>query len=463
MTPKMGKLKKNTLLTLIGFISVFTLAAQPKIIDKVIATVGDNIILMSDLEAQKLQAIQAGYQLPADVECVYLEELMYQNLLVNQAELDSIVISDEQVDAEMENRLRSIEAQMKGQKDEKGNPITIESFYGKSKTQIKEEFRITIKKRLQAQEVERKITADITVSPRDVSAFYDKQPKDSLPYINTKLIFQQIAVFPTITKSDKQRAINTLNEIRKDIVDNGKSFETQARIHSMDPGSAQQGGKLEATRGMMVKPFEATAYNLKVGEISNVFETEYGFHIMKLIDRKGDDYVVNHILITPEFSRDSLDAASKRLDECYRALKENRITWDDAVKKYSNDANTKENKGIITNPISGEQMWDIEDVNQVDPQMFQLTDALEKGQVTAPTIYMDFNERKQGLRIVRLMERTKPHVANLTDDYNLIRTAAENEKKQEAKDKWTANRVASAYVRIDEQYKNCIFRNKWGQ
>ena len=447
--------------SLIVLLTAFNSFAQPKVIDKVVAQVGDNIILLSDLENQKVQAIQNKMTVNAKSDCLYLEEMMYQSLLVNQAELDSVVISDEQVDAEMENRLRNIEAQMRGVKTENGNPMTIEEFYGKSRVQIKEEFRDVIKRRLQGQEVERGITQNTSVSPREVQAFYDSQPKDSLPFINTQLAFQQIVIFPTITKADKAKAKKKLEDIRKDIVVNGKDFETQVRIHSMDPGSAQQGGLIEATRGMMVKPFEATAYNLKVGEISDVFETEFGYHIMKLLQVKGDDYVCLHILIVPEFSRDSLASASKRMDECAAALRENRITWDDAVKKYSNDPNTKENKGIITNPITGEQMWDIEEVNQVDPQMFQLTDVLEKGEVTSPSFYNDFLERKQGLRIVRLMERTTPHQANLKDDYVLIQTAAEGEKKQKAILDWTKSRISTAYIRIDDAYKGCEFQNVW--
>lgn len=434
---------------------------QPKVIDKVVAQVGDNIILLSDIEGMKMQAAQAGAKVTEEAACQYLEELMYQSLLVNQAELDSIVINDEQVDAEMENRLRLIEAPMKGKKTESGKPMTIEEYYGKTRTQIKEEFRAIIKKQMQGKEVERNITKDISVSPREVELFYNKQPKDSLPFINTQLAFQQIVIFPSITKADKQLARMRLEDIRKDIVTNGKSFETQARIHSMDPGSASQGGKLEGTRGMMAKPFETTAYSLKEGQVSDVFETEFGFHIMKLLQRRGDDYVCLHILIIPEFSNDSLAAASNRLAECYEALRTNKITWDDAVKKYSNDPNTKENKGIITNPITGEQTWDVEDVNQVDPQMFQLTDNLEKGEITAPGFYGDFIERKQGLRIVRLMDRTNPHMANLKDDYVLILTAAENEKKQKAILDWTKSRISTAYIRIDDAYKNCQFQNVW--
>jgi peptidyl-prolyl cis-trans isomerase SurA len=442
---------------LLGTTSLF----GQKVIDKVVAQVGDNIILLSDIESQKIQAKQSGIEVPEGADCMYLEELMYQSLLVNQAELDSIVVTDEQVDADMEGRLRQIEAQMKGQKDEHGNPITIESFYGKTRTQIMEEFRPVIRKRLQGQQVESQITADISVSPREVEEFFNKQSPDSLPFINTKLGFQQIAIFPEISKDDKALAFRRIQDIRREIVENGRDFQTMARIHSLDLGSARFGGKIEGTRGMMVKPFETALYNLKKDEVSQVFETEFGYHIIKMDTRSGDDYIVYHILIYAEPTRARVEEASRKIQECYTALKAGTISWDDAVKKYSNDPNTKENRGIITNPITGEQTWDIEDVNMVDPEMFQLTDALEKGGFTPPTFYKDFNERKDAIRIVRVMERTSPHRANLKDDYTLIRTAAENEKKQKAILAWTASRINTAYIRIDDEYKSCPFQNKW--
>lgn len=435
--------------------------AQPKLIDKVVAQVGDNVVLYSEIQGQITSAQQNGLSGEDLDECVILEQMLYNYLLVNQAELDSVVVSDEQVDAEMENRLRSIEAQMKNVKDENGKPITIESFYGKTKLQIKEEFRTAIKKRMQGQEVERGITSKIDVSPLDVDLFFKSIPADSLPYINSQLSFQQITIFPKITKADKQNAFNKLADIRKQIVVNKKDFQTMARIHSMDPGSAKMGGRIEATRGMMVKPFEATAYSLKVGDVSEVFETEFGYHIMQMLDRTGDDYVVNHILIIPEFSLDSLDAAHKRIEKCYQELKSNQITWEEAVKKYSNDPNTKENKGYITNPITGEIKWSIEQVNEVDPMMFQLTNGTEEKEITNPTMYYDFNERKEAIRIVRVDERTKPHIANLKDDYNLFRMMALEDKKQKAINEWTKSKVSSAYIRIDDQYKNCKFQHQW--
>jgi len=445
---------------------LFTLAftktfAQPKTIDKVIAQVGDNIVLYSEIEGQKQSMKQNGVPDESINDCALVEQMLYNFLLVNQAELDSIQISDEQVDAEMENKLRMIENQMKNVKDEKGNPITIETFYGKTKLQIKEEFRAIIKKRMQGQEVERGITATLDVSPLEVENFFTKIPKDSLPYINSQLSFQQIAIFPKITKADKETAFKQISDLRKQIVSGRTTFCSAASFYSEDPGSAKICGRIEGTRGAMVRPFEATAYSLKVGEISEVFETDFGYHFMQLIERKGDDYIVNHILIAPKFSLDSLDASSKRMERCYEELKQNKYTWEDAVKIYSNDVNTKENKGYITNPITGEIKWSVEQVNQVDPMMFQLTDGLELNQITAPTLYYDYNERKEAIRIVRVAERTKPHVGNLTDDYNLFRMMALEEKRQKAIAVWTKTKISTAYIRIDDSFKDCPFENQW--
>lgn len=453
-------MKKSFLFGILVVILSFIGHGQ-KTIDKIAAQVGDNIILYSEIQGQIESMKQNGAPAEEINQCAILEQMMYNYLLVNQAELDSVQISDEQVDAEMENRLRMIESQMKNVKDENGNPITIESFYGKTKSQIKEEFRKSIKQRMQGQEVERGILSKVNVSPREVQEFFDKIPKDSLPFINSQLIFQQIAVFPVLTAQDKERARAELDDIRKQIVDKGKSFETMARLYSQDPGSAKLGGRIEATRGMMVKPFEATAYSLKINQVSNVFETEYGFHIMKLLERKGDDYVCLHILIPASYNPDSIQAAENRINQCYQELREGKITWEQAVQKYSNDKNTRENNGVIMNPITGEIKWSIENINEVDPTMFQMTDGLEKGEFTQVVQYYDYIERRSALRIIRLMDRTKPHVSNLVDDYNMFRMMAEEQKKNEAIIKWTKSRINTIYIRIDDEYKTCDFDYNW--
>jgi peptidyl-prolyl cis-trans isomerase SurA len=438
-------------LLLINWLSVY--GQQDKVlIDKIVAQIGDNIILLSDIEAQKQQAIASGIKENA-ADCSVLEQLMFQELLINQAKLDSIVISDQQVDAEMENRIRTIENQIGGREK-------MEAFYEKTVSQIKDEFRPIIKERLMADEMEHTITKNITVTPKEVQTFYAAIPSDSIPLINSQLSFQQIVHYPEITKDDKKLAYDKLAEIRTAII-NGKSFETQARIHSMDPGSASQGGKIEASRGMMVPTFEAAAFSLNIGEISDIFESPYGYHIVKLLSRKGDDYICQHILIVPEFSPSALQQSALIMDSCYNLLSQHKITWNDAVIQFSNDEATKQNKGIITNPITGEQTWDMEDLNQVDQQIFLLTDALEKGEISRPNLYANIYDRKQGIRIVRLMDRTEPHKANLKLDYALIKRATENDKKQKLVSAWVKTKLGNAYIKIDPEYQNCAFKYNW--
>ncbi len=428
-------------------------AQKTNSIDKIVGQIGDNIILQSDIESQKLQLIQENKQIDLQSDCSILEDLLFQNLLLNQAELDSIKITDAQVDGEMENRIRVIENQIGGRQK-------MEEFYGKTITQIKNEFRPLIRKRLMSEEMQRQITSSASVTPKEIESFYNKLPVDSIPLINAKLSFQQIVVFPKITQDDKQLTINKLKEIREEII-KGKSFETQARLHSQDPGSASQGGKIKASRGMMVPQFESTAFSLKEGEISNVFETDYGYHIIQLLERKGDDYTCRHILMIPEFNRQSLSEASTKMEECFQKLKQNQTTWDEAVLAYSNDVNTKQNKGIITNPITGEQSWSSEDLNQIDQQIFLLTNALNKGDLTQPSLYFDFNEKKQGIRIVRLMNRTSPHRANLKEDYALIQRATEASKKEEILSKWVIDKIGNAFIKIDSNLSECKFKYPW--
>lgn len=458
------KLKPSILLTVITslFFTLDTSAqiigsdigGDAKIVDRILAQIGNNIILLSDIENQRIQALSQNMELNNDSECFMLEEMLYQNLLVNQAKLDSVDISDGQVNSEMENRLRTIEAQIGGKQK-------LEEFYGKTYTQIKDEFREIIRDRLLAQEMERQITSEVLTTPRDVRRFYDNIPKDSLPFINEHIALQQILIYPKITQKEKTEAIDKMRTWREDVISGSRSFEALATVHSKDLGSARQGGKISASRGMMVRPFEAAAFSLEVGEISDVVETQYGYHIIQLIDRKGDDYTVRHILTYPEVSRKSLMDAAALMDECYDRLTKGEISWDDAVKAYSEDEETKQNKGNIANPYTGEQYWDVQYINEIDPQIFGLTNSLKVGQFSQPALYEDARNRKEGVRIVRLADRTAPHVANLKDDYSFIQRAAENKKKEDIIEKWVNDNLRNAYIRIDKNYEQCPFRYDW--
>ena len=444
-----------------SFILVLCLfnSIKAQLIDKIVAQVGDEIILLSNIQALKLQQIQERNldikDLSSLSDCKIIEDLMYQNLLLNQAKIDSLPVSDEQVDSEMENRIRYIISSMPGGREQ------FEKFYGKTTTQIKEDFRVIIRNQILARDMQQKLTSAVSVTPKEVEAYFKSLPKDSIPYINMKLSFQQIAFFPTITQEDKNKIYNDLRDIRSKILAGEKSFEYFARTKSEDPGSASQGGKITASKGMMVPAFEAAVFTLKPGEISEVFESEYGFHIVKLNSRLGEDYTCQHILLTVKSSDESLNEAAIKIDSCYALLTENKISWEEAVVRFSNDENTKQNKGIITNPRTGEQTWDMQDLNEIDREIYVLTDALEETKFTQPNVYFDIMARKQGFRIVRLMKRYPPHIANLTDDYVLIKRAAENDKMQKTLEKWVASKVSNVYIRLDDSLKNCDFNYKW--
>jgi peptidyl-prolyl cis-trans isomerase SurA len=439
---------------LLSFCCIGWLAAQPIVLDKIAAQVGDNIILFSDLKIQEMQAKEAKIEIDSTFDCRMLEELMIEQVLVNQAKLDSIFIADEQVDADMENRLRLIQQQMGGRQK-------LEEFYGMTYSEIKDKFRESIRSKMLADEMRNTITMGLSVTPKEVTSFFNALPADSIPYINMQLGFQQIVIYPEITKEDKKIAYEKLSGLRNDIVVSGKSFESIARLYSMDPGSAPMGGKIAATKGMMVPQFESTVFKLKPNEISEIIETEFGYHIIKLLSRAGEDFVCLHILIRPEFSIKAVNRASQRMDSCYRMLKMNELTWEQAVARFSNDALTKQNKGIITNPKNASQMWDMSDLNEIDQQIYLLTDAMEEGDVTQPNLYMDFMTREQGIRIVRLMKRVPAHKANLNDDYALIKQAAESDKRTRILNRWVDSKLGNAYIRIDSEYLACPFIHQW--
>ncbi len=431
-----------------------TTSSSGSVIDEIVAQVGDYPILLSDIEAERIQLMSEGEDMGKDAQCNILERLLYQKLLLNQAKLDSIEITDEQVNAEMENRLRMIENQI-------GSREKLEEFYGKTYGQIKEEFREVIRDRMLSQEEERQVTQNAEVSPKEVNKFFKSIPEDSIPYINEKIAIQQIVIYPKITQESRNAVIKKLKKWREEIISGERSFAALATIHSEDKGSAKEGGKIKASRGMMVKPFEAAVFSLKPGEVSNVVETQYGYHLIQLISRKGDDYEVRHILLSPEIGHDELAAAATLMDECYAQLKKNEITWNQAVKEYSEDEDTRQNQGNLANPYTGNQYWDIANINDIDPQIYGVVNGLETGEVSSPSMYSDRKLRKQGVRIVRIKDRTEPHKANMDDDYNFIKKAAENNKKQKIILHWVNDKIKKTYIQIDEEFNQCNFNYSW--
>lgn len=427
-----------------------------KVIDKVVAKIGDEIILLSDVQNQRLQQIQEGVDGTKDSDCAILEEFMYEKLLVTQAKIDSLFVADEIVNQEMENRLRYIAEQI-------GSIEKLEEFYGKSVAQIKADFFELIKKRMLAEQMKAKITENVKITPKEVNNYYKNLPKDSIPYINSKVSVAQIVIYPEITDNDKSAAQNRLQGILDDVSAGKIRFETAATLNSDDPGSKVSGGDLGwQTRGTMVPEFEAALFKLKPSEISPVFETQYGYHIVQLIDRKGDNYHSRHILIMPRVNDMELVKASTRIDSIHKELKKGTITFEEAARRFSNDENSKFNGGKIVNPYSGDYFWDIQNINDIDPQMSRLVDILKPGQYSTPSLYNNLFEQKQGIRIVKLITKTEPHLANLKSDRQLIELSALNKKKQKVIDRWISSKISGNYVEISPEYiKDCDFKYDW--
>lgn len=426
------------------------------VVDRVVAQVGENVILFSDIEIQKLQLLSQDVQISSDIDCRLLEELLYQNLLLNQAKIDSIVIPDAQIGGEAERRLRMIEEQLKGRKN-------LEMYYGKSYDQIREEFKEIMRDRMLAERMERTITSDVQMSPRDVKRFFDEVSKDTLPMVGDQIALQQIVVYPKVSQRAKSTAIEELKKIRNDVIRGSRDFSLAATSVSDDKESAKNGGLIQAAKGMMVRPFETAALALNIGEISDVVETQFGFHIIQLVDRQGDNYTVRHILKIPEVDGMAISQAARVIEECVKRIQDNEITWKEAVREYSEHDATRQNEGNLVNPYTEESFWEIDALRQIDPNLYQIVLRMNPGEVSDPLPFEDVQSAKIGLRVLRVREKRDAHRANLKDDYSLIKQAAMNLKREEAIHNWVTTHAKNTFVRVDSQYQSCSFMYEWGE
>lgn len=428
-----------------------------RVIDKVVAQIGDEIILLSDIQNQRLQMIQEGMDGDASTDCAILEEFLHEKLLVNQAKIDSVEVPDEMVNQEMEQRIRYIADQI-------GSVEKLEEFYGKSVAKIKAEFFEAIKKRMLADQMKQIITENVRITPKEIKTFYNDLPKDSIPYINSTVTVAHLVLYPEITQRDRDNARKTLATVRQDVLDEKLSFTAAATRYSDDMGSRIQGGDLGwQTRGTMVPAFEAALFKLEPNEISEIVETQFGYHVIQLLERKGDNFHSRHILIQPKISDQALVKAATRIDSIYNAIQRKTLTFSEATRLFSDDEDSKYNGGQILNPYTQDYSWDMQNINSIDPQMYQMVQSLTPGKMTSPTLYTNVMERnKEGVRIVKLISKTKPHLASLNTDRQLIEQAALNKKKQEVIDKWITQKISKNYIRIAPEYTSeCKFKYEW--
>ncbi|NVO03835.1 MAG: peptidylprolyl isomerase [Bacteroidetes bacterium] len=444
-------MKKTLLVLIIIFFSITIQRsiAQEKIVDQIVAIVGANIVKLSDIETQYSQYMAQGLLKGENEKCNILEELLFQKLLLNQAQLDSIVISDNQIESELDRRLRYFIKQI-------GSQEKLEEYYNKSIVEIKFEFREAIKEQLLAQNMQSKITENIKITPSEVKTFYNNIPKDSLPLIPSVVEIGQIVKQPPLSIEETKYIKEKLTGFR-DRVLKGENFSALAVLYSEDPGSAKKGGELGFFgKGEMFPEFEAASFALKANDVSPVIETKAGFHIIQLIERRGEMINVKHILLMPKVAPEDLSKAKISLDTIYAAMESKKISFADAALKYSDDP-SKANKGIMVNPQSGSSKFK---PDELDPSVFFVIDKLKNGEFSKP-VPMKTEDGKQAYRILYLKSKTEPHRANLNDDYDSIQEMALNEKRSKAIAEWINVKAAATYINIVDEFKKCNFQSKW--
>ena len=441
----MNKIYYFLLLTLTSF----SLSAQS--IDKIEAVLGDEIVLTSEIESQYLQYLSQGNIKSTEIRCQIVEDLLFQKLLVNQAKLDSLVVSNDEVEDEVNKRLSYFETQL-------GSVQKVEDYFGKSKANIKLELGKVIKDQFMAQKMQTKLTSSLKVTPAEVKESYALLSDSEIPNMPTQVEVAQIVIKPEITDDQKDNIREKLNNFR-DRVYNGEDFKMLATLYSDDPGSAIKGGELGfVNRGDLVPEFERAAFRLKEGEISNVVESQFGYHIVQLIERRGEQINVRHILIKTKVTATALHAAKLKMDNIAKEINEEAITFDQAVSEYSDDEN-KSNGGLLLNPNTMSTSHTLEDMA---PALRLVIEKLKENQVSSPAIIQMQDENK-AYRILRLNKRTEQHKANLVDDFSKIKEYSINAKKQETLEKWKSITIAKTYIKLSDEIAKCELAKNWSK
>jgi len=359
-----------------------------------------------------------------------------------------VEVNDSEINSEMERRLNYFINQI-------GSEEKLEEYYKKSIPEIKEEFREVIREQMLAQRMQQKTTADIKVTPQEVKAFFNNIPKDSLPIINTEFELEQISLHPKVEETEILRIKDQLREF-KERVNNGESFATLAVLYSEDPGTAAKGGELGFVgRGDLVPEFSAAAFNLKEGEVSKIVKTDYGYHIIQLIEKKGERINCRHILLKPKISPAEKLKARQQLDSVVTAIRKNEMTFKQACWKYSEDENTRLNGGVMVNPTTGNTKFE---AAQLEPKVAMAIQNLKVGDITEPFEAED-DKGQTVYKIVLLKAKSEPHSANLKDDYQRIQDLTLEKKNNEFMEEWVNKKLKSTFVHIDDSYKNCNFQN----
>lgn len=427
--------------------------AQDKkpVVDEVVAIVGNKAILKSDIENQYLQfRMQNQVEDPnVDMRCIILDNLLLSKLLITQAQLDSVEITEPQVEERIERNMRYFISQF-------GSKQKLEEYYKKSIPEIKDELRDNVRDQLYVEFMQDKITRSIVITPSEIKTYFKRIPTDSLPLFPAEYEMAEISKIPIVAQPQIDAVKEKLNGFRNRVLA-GEDFATLAVMYSEDPGSALKGGELGfVNRGELYPEFETAAFALKAGEISPLIKTKAGYHIIQLIERRGQSINVRHILVTVKPSSDDMRTSKITLDSVYTLLKNGTITFDDAVVKYS-ESGTKKSGGLLVNQYTGGVTF-IE--NQLDETLAPVIEKLAVGEFATP-ILSKTDDGELCYRIIFLKKKTLPHQANIVTDYDKIQKAALEDKKQRILDKWVSDKIKDIYVNVFTSYQKCSFSHSW--
>jgi peptidyl-prolyl cis-trans isomerase SurA len=449
--PKMWQRFIKNGFVLLAILPVFSKAQV--LADGIVGVVGNNIILKSDVDERHANYVRQGFLTNKKEDlCVVFEELLFEKLLIHQAEVDSVVVGDDEIEATIDGRLKMLAQQM-------GSEERVAEYYGKSIPEIKEMLQSIVHDNLVADRMRGKIIRNVEVTPSEVQEFFRNLHIDSVPLINAQVELSQLVIYPEVDPEARKEAIDKLNELRERIL-SGSSFSSLAVLYSEDPGSSKSGGEYKGIkRGQFVKEFEAVAFNLQRGQISEPFLTEFGYHIVQLLARRGEELDVRHILIRPKISEQNLKDTQKKLDSIRDLIAEGFLTFEQAVERFSQDDNTKFNKGLMSNPQTGEPRWEMGDLRR---DLFLIVERLEEGKLS-PATFFRTPDGKEGFRLVKLHRKIEPHKANLKDDYQFIKSLAAQRHNERRMNQWTDQKIRNTYVRIYTEEFSCSFRNNWLQ
>lgn len=422
--------------------------AQDKTVDQIVAVVGKNIILKSDIEEMFKQQQAQGITTEGDMKCEILENFLVEKLLLAEAELDTtIIVSDSQLNQNLEQRIQYFVSHLGSEKE-------VEAYFKKSIIDLKSDLEEVIKNQQMTQQMQTKIIDKVTVTPAEVRYHFKNLPEAEIPQIDAQIEYAQITVLPVISLEEEDRIKSTLRELKRRIESGESSFAPLAVIYSED-GAARNGGEMDYMgRGNLDPAFAAAAFNLKGDKISNVVKSDFGYHIIQVMDRKGEQIKTRHIIMKPKVSPEAMKKAFGQIDSIADFIRKGTFKFEEAALRYSYDKNSRNNGGMVINPETTESKWKL---SELDPDDSKIITGMNVNEISKPFQSIDDKQRPV-YKIVKLLTKTSPHKANMRDDYVELSNNYLNSKKEKTLDTWIRDKQSGTYVRIDPTYGNCNFK-----